>query len=193
MNFSTVSIVKHPIDRVWIAMRDDLPKLVDLLEDIESISVELNEQGPHIHKVVNIWKACPQLPQSIAMRLDSDMFVWTDRAEWNEEKRECLWSIEVHHFRDRVRCSGLTSFGSAMGGRGTRVTFAGSIGWHNRDPSKVTGFLEEAVYKSVEALMRDLVPRNFRKITDALAKHLDANVGELGRKHAQEADTHQPG
>jgi len=177
MKFNTVSIVKYPLDRVWIAMRDDLPKLVDLLEEIESISVELNEQGSHIHKVVNIWKACPRLPQSIAKRLDSDMFVWTDLAEWNRKKRECLWSIEPHHFRE-IRCLGSTSFDSAMGGRGTRITFTGNIDWHNQELPEATGFQEEAVYKSAEVLLRNLIPRNFRKLTDALAKHLDANVGE---------------
>ena len=177
MNFKTVNVIKHPINRVWTTMRDDLPKLVDLLGDIESITLELYEKESHICKVVNIWKARPPLPQSIARHLDSDMFVWTDRAEWNEKAMECFWSIEPHHFRDIVRCSGSTKFDSAMGGRGTRVTFSGNFEWNNQNLPGMSNALEETVYKGVEALIRNLIPKNFRKITDALTRHLDTNIG----------------
>lgn len=177
MHFNTISIIKHPIDQVWLTMRDDLPKLVELAEDIESISVELHEKKSGICKVVNIWKASPPLPQSVARYLKSDMFVWTDRAEWNEEKMECLWSIEPHHFRDRVHCSGVTSFHPAMGGRGTRITFIGDFEWDSQSLSVVPNLLKEAVHKIVESLVSDLIPKNFRKITDAVKRHLDADVG----------------
>jgi hypothetical protein len=175
MDFKTVNIIQHPIDRVWAAMRDDLPKLV--VEDIESINVELYEKRSHLCTVVNIWKACPRLPDSIARHMDSDMFVWTDRAEWNEKKMECLWSIEPHHFRERIRCGGSTKFDSAIGGRGTRVTFSGNFEWNNQNLPGEPNVLEEAVYKGIEALIRNLIPKNFRKITDALTKYLDANRG----------------
>ena len=184
MNFNSVSVVKHPIDRVWTIMRDDLPNLMDLLEDIEGITVELYEKKEHICKVVNIWKASPPLPQSIASRVAPDMFVWTDSAEWNEKKMECRWSIELHHFRDRVHCSGTTKFDTAMGGRSTKITFSGNIEWINKNTSSITNFLEETIYHTIEPLIKNLIPRNFRKITMAITKRLDANSGTSTKNHA---------
>lgn len=180
MNFKTVNVIKHPMNRVWATMRDDLPKLVDLLSDIDSITVELYEKDSHICRVVNIWKARPPLSRSIASHLDADMFVWTDRAEWNEKTMECFWSIEPHHFRNIVRCSGSTKFDSAMGGRGTRVTFSGDFEWNDPHIPGVPNVLGEAVYKGVETLIMNLIPKNFRKITDAIANHLDVDTGSTG-------------
>jgi hypothetical protein len=173
MNFNTVSMVKHPIDQVWTIMRDDLPKLVELLEDIEGIHLELYEKKAHICKVVNIWKASPRLLQVVASRLDSDMFVWTDHAEWNEKKMECLWNIEPHRFRDKIRCSGATKFSSAIGGRGTRINFSGNFELNNQNLPEVLRFLEEPMLQSLETLIKNLIPKNFHKMTDALARHLD--------------------
>jgi hypothetical protein len=178
MDFSTVSIVKHPIDRVWTVMRDDLADLADLMDDIESIHVELREEGPPIFKIVNVWTAHPRLPESVVRYLGSETFSWTDRAEWNEKRMECLWSIEPHRFRDRIRCVGATRFSPAMGGRGTRVVFSGEIEWNSQNLPGLPSMLEEAVYAGAEALVKSLIPKNFRKITDAIAAHLDALGGE---------------
>jgi hypothetical protein len=176
MNFKTVTIVKHPINIVWTTMRDDLPKLVDLLEDIESINVELYGKKEDVCKVVNIWKASPRFSRSIATNLDSNIFVWTDHAEWNERKLECHWTIESHYFRDRVHCSGLNKFGSAMGGRGTRVTFSGEFELKDQSLPLASRFLEESISKSIENVLRNVISKNFRKTVEALAKHLDANM-----------------
>lgn len=174
MTFNTVSMVKHPIDRVWTIMRDDLPKLVDLIDDIEDISVQSYEKRNHNCKVVNVWRASPPLPQSIAGRLDSSMFIWTDRADWNDKNKECLWSIEHHHFRDRIRCSGTTRFESAIGGRGTRITFSGSFELNHHNLPGMLRSLEGPALKAIENLISSLIPKNFHKIADALSTHLDS-------------------
>lgn len=174
MNFKTITIIKHPIDCVWVSMRDDLPKIVHLLEDIESIDVELYEKKSHICKIINIWKASPPLPASLTKLLDSDMFVWTDRAEWNEKKQACSWDIELHHFRDKLQCSGSTIFTEAMGGKGTRIVFSGCIEWNYQSFSGFPIFLDDAVRNVVESFISKLIPKNFRKITEALTNHIEA-------------------
>ena len=176
MNIKTVSVIKYPIDNVWTAMRDDLPKLLNFLEDIESITVKLYENiEPEITQVVNIWKASPKLPKILARRLDSNMFVWTDNAKWDKTKLECAWNIEPHHFRDNVKCSGITKFELALGGRGTRVTFSGNIEWKSKSHASVSSFMEDAVFKGIEIFVQSLIPKNFRKVIEALTKYLDSN------------------
>lgn len=175
MNFKTVSIVKHPVARVWTMMRDDLPGLVSRLEDIEGIIVEQYEMNNHLCRVVNVWTASPRLPRGIVKYLDSDMFSWTDRAEWNEETMECLWSIEPHFFRGKIGCSGSTRFEPAMGGRGTKITFSGDFACDSKNLTALPDILRESVYRGVEVLMGTIIPKNFRKITDALSQRLGSN------------------
>ncbi len=175
MKFNTISILKHEMDHVWTMMRDDLPKLVDLMDDIESIRVESYEQTGRMCRVVNIWRASPGIPRSIASRLDSNMFIWTDFAEWNEDKKECNWRIEHHHFRDKIHCAGTTKFASAMGGRGTRITFRGDFKMNTQNLPKFLGVLEEPVLITVETILKSLIPKNFHKLTSAIAQHLDSN------------------
>lgn len=173
MEFRTVSIVKHPVESTWRVMRDELPLLGSKVDDIASISVESREQGDSVYRIVNVWRACPPLPGVVAQYLEPDMFAWTDRAEWHDVRRECHWSIEAHHFRDGLLCSGTTTFAHAMGGRGTRISFSGEVGWGKADIPGVPAFMQLPVRKGVEVLMASLVPKNFRKLIDALQRHLD--------------------
>jgi len=175
MNINTVSILKHPLENVWHAMRDELPNLVELLEDIDDIEVEAYENtSPNTTMIVNIWKAYPKLPAVITSRLNAEMFIWTDRAEWDDSILECNWSIEPHYFQEKIQCSGTTKFTTALGGKGTRITFTSDIKWRNKNSSGVTGLLENTVYVVIESFMKNLIPKNFHKITAAISKHLDS-------------------
>ena len=173
MKISAVDIIKHPVERVWPVLRDDLPKLADLLDDIESVTITSYKKTAHLCKVVNKWKALPHLPAAVMKHLKPTMLCWTDYAEWHEQKKECRWSIQFDYFPDTIRCSGTTTFNPAMGGRGTRVTFIGNADWQGQEHSIVPGYVGQAVYKSVEPLIRSFIPRNFRKLTAAVARYLD--------------------
>lgn len=175
MEIKTVSILKHPLENVWHAMRDELPNLVELLEDIDEIEVETRKNSsPNTIMIVNIWKAHPKLPAVITGKLNTEMFVWTDRAEWNDKALECNWSIEPHYFQDKIQCSGTTKFTTALGGKGTRIAFTSNVKWKNKNGSGVTGFLQDTVYTVIESFMKNLIPKNFHKITVAISKHLDS-------------------
>jgi len=63
MNFKSTAVIKHPIDLVWVTMRDKTPELVGLLDDVESVTVrERVEQDSGDVNVINIWQAAPKLP-----------------------------------------------------------------------------------------------------------------------------------
>jgi len=154
-------------------MRDDLPELAGMIDEIESITeMERTGSEPNYH-IVNIWKSSIKLPQAIMSVLGSDLFVWTDTADWNDETHICNWSIELHRFRDSVQCHGTTSFEPAMGGGGTKITFAGDIEWDNRKSGGMTGAMGEAFLVMGGDIIQNSVQKNFRKLTEAASKYLD--------------------
>jgi hypothetical protein len=122
---------------------------------------------------VNIWKAAVKLPESVMSALGSDLFIWTDRAEWNNDTHICTWTIELHQFRDSVQCYGITTFETAMGGNGTRITFSGNIEWDSSKTGGIKGMLGEAFMVIGGDFIQNAVQKNFRKMAEAAAKYLD--------------------
>lgn len=180
MKFNAVSMVKHPLELVWTLMRDDLSKLADQIEDIERIRVESVRRNHNVHRIVNVWEASVQLPFNIGKHLDTNLFSWTDYAEWHDAERECCWQIEHHYFRDSFNCSGVTQFMPAMGGRGTRITFSGTFELNRNKIPKMLSVLEEPALKMIESMLIKSIPKNFQKITTAIENHLTISGCKIG-------------
>ena len=82
--FKTVAIVKHHPNVVSSIVRDRLPDLVSLLDDIEQITViDRVEASDGTVRLVNHWKANPPIPPMLASVIDPSMLAWLDRAEWH--------------------------------------------------------------------------------------------------------------
>ena len=174
MKFNTVSVVKHPLENVWNLMRDNLPKLADHMEDIESIRVESSCQCDDVYQIINVWQARVRLPFDAASHMGDELFSWTDHAEWHEAEHQCRWRIEHKRFGKSFDCAGVTDFQPAMGGRGTRITFSGAIELSLSNVPKMLGILEDPTLKVVESMLTKLIPKNFQKITTAIDRHLSA-------------------
>src|SRR5215475_8258060 len=109
MNIKTIIVLKQPAERVWIAMRDRLPEIVPLLDDIEIVMVQSREKkSDGTVDLVNVWKARPKLSSILTSRIRPEMLVWNDYARWSPRNFECKWRIEPHFFADRIKCSGVT-------------------------------------------------------------------------------------
>jgi hypothetical protein len=172
--FKSVMIVKYPLDLVWLTIRDRLPELVPLLDDVKQITVlERVEQADGRVHMVNLWQAKPQLPAFLASEIKPEMMAWTDRADWQPASYECHWRIEPKFLPELTACSGLTSYQPAMGGRGTRITFEGALDLNARNLSSVPSLVGDTLLKGVEAFATSLIPKNFRKLTEAASRFLD--------------------
>ena len=170
METRTLSIVKHPLAVVWSAMRDRLPEIAAGVDDVESVQLEqrTNREDGALH-VVHVWQANPKLPAIIAGHLRPEMLRWTDRATWSAHDFICTWRIEPHHFADRIECHGTTRYETAMGGRGTRITFLSNfLLGRGRD-----GAPDNPLFTAAESLLRGLIPKNFQKIVAQLGLLLD--------------------
>ncbi|MBL3591290.1 MAG: hypothetical protein JMN24_16095 [gamma proteobacterium endosymbiont of Lamellibrachia anaximandri] len=167
--FKSVIMVKHPRDLVWETIRDHLSEIVPYLDDIASVTTEQRAQDPDgVLQLVNLWQADIAIPDILTSVIDTDSVSWTDHAGWHPNNHECHWQIKPHFFSDRISCSGSTHYESAIGGRGTRITFAGQFDVSAHDIPGIPAFMENSAAKVIESLVTTLIPKNFRKITDAL-------------------------
>lgn len=174
-DFKSIVVVSHPPDPVWRTIRDRLPELARLLDDIEQVTVtERREEADGTVNLVNLWKAKPQIPSMLSSAINPAMFAWTDRAQWRQQSRECHWSIEPQFLAESTRCTGATRYEPALGGRGTKITFAGEFEIAARKFAGVPSFLDGTIAKAIESFVTSLIPRNFRKLAQAAGSVLDA-------------------
>jgi hypothetical protein len=173
MNFKTISIVKFPTERTWNAMLHHMPDIARGVEALKSITEKDRKTDAAGNvKVVNEWNAKPKLPSIIAKYVKPDMLIWTDTALWNKKEKKVSWNILSHYFRKDMHCEGYTIFEPAMGGKGCRLTFGGNLQWKGNITSLGFGVLDSAVSKTIEAVLSQLIPSNFRKITEALSDYI---------------------
>ena len=173
--FNSVSIVKYPVEQVWTTIRDRLPELVPYMEDVEKITLlQREDRQDGIVSLDNLWQSNPRLPMLQSLHLDPDLFAWTDRAEWDSQNHTCRWRIEPRLLPDQVQCSGVARYEAALGGRGTRVTFEGQLGVSAQSLPGMP-YVDASLLKGVELLASSLIPKNLRKMTEAVGSFLDQN------------------
>jgi hypothetical protein len=172
--FKSLIIVKHPLDTVWTTIRDRMPEMAPMLDDVASITVvERYENGNGVVGLVNEWRIGLKIPAAMSSFVRPEMLGWIDRAEWSAETHECRWAIQPFFLADAVRCSGTTRYEPAIGGRGTRITFAGTLDVDRGRLGSIPASLGIPVSAAIETLVSTLIPKNFRKTTDALEKLLE--------------------
>lgn len=167
--FRCIVGLRHPVGDVAFAVRDRLSEIAPNLEDVEQIRVvERRDQPDGGLLLVNEWRINPKLPSALSEHISPDMLGWHDHAIWSANASHCRWRIEPFFMPEAIRCVGETRFEPAMGGRGMRATFEGSF---DVDPSalaRVPAAWRGAASSALELLVGSLIPRNFRKTTDAV-------------------------
>lgn len=169
--FKSIVVTQQPLDRLWFTVRDRMSELAALLEDIDSVTVIGREQVSKGRiRLVNEWRAKPRLPLPIESVTGTDAFVWLDHAEWTDSNRRCQWRIEPQFLDGRIHCQGITQYESAMGGRGSRVTFEGELRLEPAARAGARTLLERSVAPIVENVVTVMIPKNFRKIVEAAGR-----------------------
>ena len=180
--FKSIAVVKHPCAVVWDTVRDRLPELVPLMDDIDSVTViERIEDSAGMVRLVNLWKAKLQIPAMLHAVIPADRLAWTDRAEWRPQHYECHWRIEPQFLPDQTQYTGMTRYEAAIGGRGTRMTIEGQLHVPTRGLLDSSALLEGALAKGVESVATTLIPKNFQKLAQALSTFLDQEMSTRQR------------
>lgn len=119
----TVMLRRDPA-RVWAALRDRLAEVADHMDGIESVRcLERVEDGPHVVRTVNEWRAATALPGFLEGRVDGRALVWTEEARMDSDDLESVWTVRSNLLGEGLAASGRTRLSPAMGGRGTRLEF----------------------------------------------------------------------
>lgn len=172
--FKTLVVAKHAPDLVWTTIRDRLPELTRFIDDIEEITIGTRKSKPGGSMLlVNEWRAKVRIPSMLSSVITRDMLVWTDRAEWREKTRECRWEIEPHFRPEMMICKGTTLYEPAIGGRGTRVTFHGTLDITRPELLPVPSSMRRLVATGVESFIASLIPKNFQRLVSALNRLLE--------------------
>ncbi len=170
-SFRTVAVARHPVAQMWTTVRDRLPELAALLDDMESVEVlERAPAGPGVVRLVNRWTSAQRVPALLQSRLGASAIGWIDRNEWNDATRRCDWLIEPTVLTEHIRCSGSTLYEPAMGGRGTRIVFSGQFELAPAALRGLAGPLEQPLTAFIESIVTILVPKNLHRIMDAAGR-----------------------
>jgi hypothetical protein len=144
-----------------------MPEIASGLQDITSVKVvQRTKRGEDI-ELVNQWLARAQFPSLVSRVVDPDSLGWLDYATWRERDHECHWRIEPLFLRDSLRCDGIATYDTAIGGRGSRVTFEGSLDIDLSRLTALVGPMRPAAAAFLESIATTIIPRNFRKTLDA--------------------------
>ena len=174
MNFKTVSIVKFPVEETWQAMLHHLPDIANDVDELDSIKeMERTTNTAGNTKVVSVWKAKPKMPDMVMKHIKPAMLEWDDIALWKEKEKIIEWQIHSHHYYDELQCAGTTAFEPAMGSKGCKITFSGALQWKGQVFSVNLGVLDNVIAKAAESVLAQIIPSNFRKITEALGRYVE--------------------
>lgn len=166
--FHSFTMVKQPVDQIWLVMRDQLPRVAGYLDDLESI--DLLERSGHADGrmlLVNRWQARQRIPALLRGALGTDVISWIDRAHWDDQRLTCEWTITPSVLPDYIACHGTTRYEPAMAGRGTRVSFDGSFDLKGGFLQRLPAALEPSVRALTENIVSQLIPRNLSKAINA--------------------------
>ena len=164
--FQSLVVLKRPRHELWSIMRDHLVDLATSIEDIERVEqIERTDEANDVVHIVNKWHAHRHVAASVLAFLPIGELSWIDRNRWDASDWTCAWTIEPAFLREHITCSGQTSFASAMGGQGTRVTFAGEL---DLKPGAL-GSMRPMIAGFVESAVTTISPRNLRAVAEAAA------------------------
>jgi len=174
MEFKNINVLKFEPGLLWDAMLNHLPEIGAKIDDLESIvEKERKVIDAYTIRVVNVWRAKPNLPAVVAKHIKPEMLAWTDTGVWNEKKKIVQWEIDSHYFGKQMDCAGTTLFEPAMGGKGTRIIFSGNLQWKGDKISLGLGIFDSTILKVAESVMVQVIPANFRKITALLGDYIN--------------------
>jgi hypothetical protein len=122
INVRRMVMLRQPPERVWAALRDQLPAVGRLVEGIDEIRlIDREEESSGVVRTVHEWRAGTAISEALRGRIDGDVLTWVERAVWDERRLESSWSVESRILRGGLVGAGRTRIEGAMGGRGTRL------------------------------------------------------------------------
>lgn len=168
MHLESKDMISRPVDDVYKLVRDDLPKLVPFMPNVDRIEVKSRDQKGDDIKIVNQWFAKAEIPSALKKVIKPEYFSWKDTATWVESKKCVNYKIEALAAKGLFEVSGTNTF-TAVGDK-TELKISCEVEIH---PDKVPGvpsFLAKGLKGPLEALIKKIMEPNLT----SLAKQINA-------------------
>ena len=174
MYLNVLTTVPFPKDRVFLAMRDQMPALAEYMPNVDSIIVESREDDDEDDvRLVNRWNgAATEIPVLARGFIDPKHVYWHDHARWLAGEALCHWRLEMGFMGDRIQCSGTTRY-VPRGDDATEMRISGQLNLNLK--GLVPRLLMGKATSAVEGFVGQLLKPNFQKTADALSAYLAAN------------------
>jgi hypothetical protein len=176
---SSVVVVAYPREKLWRRMCDgylDTSVAIDGVESVTQTSRSIDDRGC-VH-TTQVWTADLSalgndgVATAVVQQLTTpEMRRWSEDAVWDPRTFVCAWNITHHGLREALACSGETRFETAMGGRGTRVQFAGTLTVNFAAPG-VAAIRVPFASSWIETVIARVVMRNLRSTLEGVARTL---------------------
>ena len=166
-------MIRHPLDRVFLAYRDELSRIAAYLGNVREIRVEKREEAEGVVKLHNVWVGKAEIPRFAQGILKPESLCWDDFADWYASDKHCNWRLKTRVFTDAVNASGENRL--AAEGAGTRVTLKGTLDINLRDIPGVPRILAGTLKPQLESFILAMIKPNLEQTNQAIGRYLDAN------------------
>jgi len=173
MQIHASSVIRHPLDRVYRAYRDELVDIAAFMPNIKEIKVLSREESPGRVKLHNEWAGKGDIPKVVQPIIKPEMVKWDDYADWDDANHQCHWQIKLRVFTENCTCGG-TNRMRAEGPGATRVILSGNLDIKLQGIPGVPGFLASRVAPQVERFIIALITPNLEQVNSALERYLDS-------------------
>lgn len=174
MRFEAVDEVRHPRERVFHLIRDDMTSLVPYLPDVDVIEVLERRDEPGKVVIVNLWRGSQdRVPGAIKKFISRDTLSWKDHAVWDSEGRHADWRLEPHVGKGLFECSGRTTVLPGADDRSCRIQIQGELRVYPDRLPGVPGFLGRSIGGTVEKFVVDMLVPNMRKMASGVQRYFD--------------------
>ena len=174
MEFKCTETLKYPLTTVWPTMRDRLPDIAAMQDDIEYVKVQSRtKKGKESVHVISTWRADPPLPAFLKGFIKPDMLIWTDDAVWENDTTTCHFTIITNYKVEDIQCVGTIRFEEAAKGRSTKIIYSGTLTIQKTARSSI--FMTGFIIKGIEAVASHLIENNFAKVVKTLTETIQSD------------------
>ena len=179
MKFHCSDEVQHPIEKVMVLLRDEMPKLVPYLNDVEEIVVLEHRDEPDAEHYDNLWRAsADSAPVVVRKFLSPDLLSWRDIARWPKGATHAEWRLQPKVGSSLFECTGKTSVTPTASG--CRIQIEGDL---NIYPERVPGvprLLAGKLRSKIEGWVVDMIVPNLQTMSRGVQAYFDDLESGMG-------------
>jgi hypothetical protein len=167
-------VIDRPLEEVYTLVRDNLPKIVPYLPNVEKIQVKSKKTKNNQTHITNHWFAKAEMPSLIKNILKPEFFAWKDKAVWDNDEYKVEYDLESFYLNDLFTAKGVNTF-KAKGENKTEFSIVCEIELY---PEKVPGipkFLAKKITPVINSLLEKIIGPNLSSLGKGIKKYYEEN------------------